>query len=195
MRTENIERPLGEVTMSSTRGFQAVAHEVFEPPRFGSFVRVGRNGSAVYGVVANVETSSFDSRRQAVAFGLAWEDLVREQPQITELLGTTFDTAVVGFSEDGGLRHYLPPRPPRVHDAVYACDPTEVAALTDSLDFVRTLARLDNVTTHELVAATIREAALARGRDEAFLAEAARTVSDLFKDDYDIAMAIVRRLS
>lgn len=189
------EKLFGEVTMSTTHKFEAISHEVFTSPRFGSFVRVGNNGSAVYGVVANVKTDSFDSRRQAVAFGMPWEQLIKEQPQITELLETKFDAATVGFSDDRGLHHYLPPHPPRVHDAVFACDPTEVAALTDSLEFVRTLASLDQRPVHELVAAAIREASLARGRDHAFLAEASRVVADLFKDDYDTAMAIVRRLS
>ena len=187
--------PLGEVTMSSTRSFEAVTHEVFQPPRFGSFVRVGRNGSALYGVVSDVQTKPFGDNRRAIAFRLPWEELVREQPQITELLDTTFDVATVGFSDDYGLHHYLPPFPPRVHEAVFAADPTEVAALTDSLEFVRTLAALDHASTHELVAAAIREAALSRGRDDVFLSQASRVVADLFKDDYDTAMAIVRRLA
>jgi hypothetical protein len=189
------EAPIGEVTVAATTRFQAVSHEVFEPPRFGSFVRVGRNGGAVYGVVAHVQTASFDAQRRPVAFGMPWDELVREQPQLVELLQTGFDTAVIGFGDERGLHHYLPPYPPRVHDAVFACDPTEVAALTDSMEFVRTLASLDQKQTHELVAAAIREASLARGRDESFLAQAARAVSDLFKDDYDVAMAIVRRLA
>lgn len=194
-RQENHEQPLGEVTTAATRSFEAVTHEVFVPPRFGSFVRVGRNGSALYGVVSNVRTQPFGDNRRAIAFRLPWEELVKEQPQITELLDTTFEVATVGFSDDQGLHHYLPPFPPRVHEAVFACDPTEVAALTDSLEFVRTLASLDQRPVHELVAAAIREAAHARGRDQAFLSEASRVVADLFKDDYDTAMAIVRRLA
>lgn len=189
------EQPLGEVTMSSTRSFRAVTLEVFVPPRFGSFVRVGRNGDGLFGVVSDAQTKPFGDNRLATAFGLPWDELVKQQPQITELLDTTFDVATVGFSNDTGLHHYLPPYPPRVHEAVFACDPTEVAALTDSLEFVRTLASLDQRPVHELVAAAIREAWHARGRDDAFLSEASRVVADLFKDDYDTAMAIVRRLS
>jgi hypothetical protein len=187
--------PIGEVTRSSTTRFEAVCHEVFEPPRFGSFVKVGAGDATVYGVIANVQTASFDAQRRPVAFGMPWDRLVREQPQIAELLQTEFTVAIAGHSDAGGLHHYLPPHPPRVHDAVHACDPTEVAAVTDSLEFVRTLRHLDVAADHELMAAAIREASLARGRDAAFLSEASRVVADLFKDDYDTAMAIVRRLS
>ncbi|MCA1831441.1 MAG: HAS-barrel domain-containing protein [Actinomycetota bacterium] len=189
------ERPIGEVTRSTTTRFDAVCHEVFEPPRFGSFVKVESRDTIVYGIVGNVETASFDSQRRPVAFGMPWEQLAREQPQLVELLQTAFDTTLVGYSDAAGLHHHLPPHPPRVHDAVHACDPTEVAALTDSLDFIRTLSRLDAGITEELIAAAIREASLARGRDPGFLSVASRAVADLYKDDYDTAMAIVRRIS
>ena len=88
----------------------------------------------------------------------------------------------------------VPPYPPRLHDFVSPCSPTEVAALTDSLEFVRTLATIRDASIHELVSAAIREASLARGRDDTFVSEAARAVAELFKDDYDLAMSIVRRL-
>jgi hypothetical protein len=186
---------IGEVTVAATTRFEAVSHEVFDPPRFGSFVRVeGRDGT-IYGVVANVQTASFDSQRRPVAFGLPWERLLREQPQLVELLQTTFGVAVVGFAASGAIHHYLPPYPPRVHEAVHTAGPTEVAALTDSLEFGRTLAALDQRPVHELIAAAIREAAHARGADREFLSTASRAVADLFKDDYDTAMAIVRRMA
>jgi HAS barrel domain-containing protein len=185
---------IGEVVQSSTTRFRAVAKQVFEPPRFGSFVKVSANDGIVYGVVAAVETASFDSARRAMAFGMPWDQLLREQPQLIELIQTEFDAAVIGYGEGGSLHHYLPPYPPRLHDFVSACSPTEVAALTDSLEFVRTLAELRDGPVHELIAAAIREASLARGRDELFVAEAARAVAELFKDEYDLAMSIVRRI-
>ena len=186
---------IGEVIQASTTRFRAIATKVFEPPRFGSFVKVSSTVGTVYGVVASVETASFDSARRAMAFGMPWEQLLREQPQLMELIQTEFETAVIGYGEDGSLHHYLPPYPPRLHDFARPCEPTEVAALTDSLEFVRTLAALRDAPVHELVAAAIREASLSRGRDDAFVADAARAVAELFKDDYDVAMSIVRRLS
>jgi hypothetical protein len=186
---------IGEVTWSSTTRVRALAREVFEPPAFGSFVRVDSSRGHVYGVVARVETGSFGDQRRAIAFGLPWEELARQQPQLVELLQTEFEVAVIGYGGNGSLHHYLPPYPPRVHEFVSPCDPTEVAALTDSLEFIRTLAALEEgVPVHELVAAAIREASAARGGDAAFVAEAARTVADLFKDDYEAAMAVVRRI-
>ena len=190
---------IGEVTSASTTSFRAVAAEVFSPPAFGSFVRADGQQGRVFGVVARIETASFDHQRRAIAFGLPWERLVREQPQLMELLQTEFDVAVIGYAGNGpgprSLHHYLPPYPPRVHEFVSPCDPTEVAALTDSTEFIRTLSSVELAPSHELVAAAIREASVARGGDPAFVSEAARAVADLYKDDYDTAMAIVRRLA
>jgi len=186
---------IGEVIEASTTRFRAIAAHVFEPPRFGSFVKVVARDGHVYAVIASVETASFDSARRAMAFGMPWDQLLKEQPQIAELIQTEFDAVVIGYGAGESLHHYLPPYPPRLHDAVSSCTPTEVAALTDSLEFVRTLAGLKEAPTHELVAAAIREASLARGRDDQFVADAARAVADLFKDDYDLAMAVVRRLT
>ena len=185
---------IGEVIQASTTRFRAIATRVFEPPRFGSFVKVSATGGQTYGVVAGVETASFDSARRAMAFGMPWEQLLREQPQLIELIQTEFEIVVIGYGEGDLLHHYLPPHPPRLHDFVSACTPTEVAALTDSLEFVGTLASMREPSMHELVSAAIREASLARGRDDGFVSEAARAVAELFKDDYDLAMSIVRRL-
>jgi hypothetical protein len=185
---------IGEVTAASTTRFAAVSREVFVAPRFGSLVKVA-GPITTYGVVGYVETASFDSQRRPVAFGLPWEQLAREQPQLMELLQTSFQVVIVAFADADGLHHWLPPHPPRVHDSVEACDPTEVAAVTDSGEFIRGLAGLEDVPVHEMVAAAIREAALARGRDERFVAEAARAAADVFKNDYETATAIVRRLA
>ena len=185
---------IGEVVQASTTRFRAIASKVFSPPRFGSFVKVTSADGQTYGVVAGVETASFDSARRAMAFGMPWEELIREQPQLMELIQTEFDAVVIGYGAGGSLHHFLPPYPPRLHDFVSPCTPTEVAALTDSLEFVRTIAAMRDAPVHELVSAAIREASLARGRDDTFLSEAARAVAELFKDDYDLAMSIVRRL-
>ena len=195
MSERNDNGRIGEVIQASTTRFRAIATAVFEPPRFGSFVKVASTGGQTYGVVASVETASFDSSRRAMAFGMPWDQLLREQPQLVELIQTEFDAVIVGYGAGESLHHYLPPYPPRLHDFVSPCTPTEVAALTDSLEFVRTLASIREVPTHELVSAAIREASIARGRDEAFVAEAARAVADLFKDDYELAMSIVRRIA
>jgi hypothetical protein len=186
---------IGEVTAASTTRFAAVSREVFVSPRFGSLVKVASRPTTIYGVVGYVETASFDSQRRPVAFGLPWEQLAREQPQLVELLQTMFQVAIVAFADEEGLHHWLPPHPPRVHDSVEACDPTEVAAVTDSGEFIRNLAGIEDVPVHEIVAAAIREAALARGRDERFVAAAAHAAADVFKNDYETATAIVKRLA
>lgn len=186
---------LGEIVEASTTRLHAVAPQTFASPAFGSFVRCSDGERTVYGVVSHVEHSSIDPSRRAIPLGRTWDELRREQPQVMELLTTEFDAICVAWSvDDHAIRAYLPPSPPRVHDFVFACDEIEVAALTEDLSFIRTLAATGLPTVAELVAASIRAAADTRSDRRAFLVRAGREVADLFRQDYEQASAIIRRL-
>ncbi len=195
-----------------------------DPPAFGSFVRIGSvTGSqalpddfdpfdtapappsddqdrplTLYGVVYHAETGALEPNRPLTAFGLEEEDLRREQPQIYELLATRFSAALVAHAgRDGSVRPYLPPRPPRPHARVYACDTVETRALTERLDFLRGLllpAPGLALPADELVAALLRNAWRARGGDEAFLVRAGRELAALLPADYDRLRALVQRI-
>jgi len=72
------------------------------------------------------------------------------------MLKTEFRAVLVGFEtqsqSDNGSRpgqgkmyQYLPPRPPQIHQAVYRCDPSEVIAFSEQLDFLRILLQVQGV--------------------------------------------------
>jgi hypothetical protein len=186
---------LGEIVEASTTRLRAVAPRTFEAPAFGSFVRTTDGSRTTYGVVALVEHASVDPSRKAMPLGRSWDELEREQPQVIDLLTTEFDAICVAFSEGDGVIHaYLPPLPPRVHDFVTACDPSEVIELTDDLSFVRTLSACGLPVAAELVAAAIRSAAEQREDVQAFLVRAGREVADTFRQDYEQASSIIRRI-
>jgi hypothetical protein len=67
-------------------------------------------------------------------------------------------------------------------------------ALTGDLSFIRTLASSGLQASGELIAAAIRFAADARPDRRAFLLRAGREVADLYRQDYDQARSILRRL-
>ncbi|MEL6765367.1 MAG: hypothetical protein AAFO87_17295, partial [Cyanobacteria bacterium J06607_6] len=56
----------------------------------------------------------------------------------------------VGFKPAGNeaVYQHLPPRPPQVHQAVYHCEPAEVVAFTEQLDFLRTLMDIQKQTDY-----------------------------------------------
>lgn len=194
---------IGEVISSSTTHLVAQVLKdadagltMPKAPPFGSFVRIGLEEEAidVYGLVYHVETTSVDAAHRPFALNMTRQELREQQPQIFDLLRTDFSVVITAYREDGRFRQYLPPFPPQVHDFVYPCGPDEVAALTDSFEFLRTLIKFNMAPTEELVASCLRQAHRQRGGDREFLVAAGRTLSNLLRNDYDRLTAIMSRL-
>jgi hypothetical protein len=194
---------IGEVVQSATTHFVAQALRADgdsltmpKAPPFGAFVRVALEEEAleVYGLVYHVETTSVDAVHRPMALNMSRQELREQQPQIFGLLRTDFSVVVTGFRQDGQVFHYLPPFPPMVHDFVYPCEADEVAALTERLDFLRTLITFRQAPTDELVASCLRQVFRLRGGDRAFMVGAGRTLTNLLKNDYDRLSAIMERL-
>lgn len=195
---------IGEVIASSTTHCTAqVLREdgaglaMPKAPPFGSFVRAHLEdlGLDVFGVVYHAETASVDATHRPMALNLSRQELREQQPQIFELLRTDFSLVITGYRDDGQLRHYLPPSPPQIHDFVYACTPEEVLALTERLDFLRTLITFPQAPAEELAASCVRGAYSARGNDRGFLLAAGRTLASLLRNDYDRLSAVMQRIS
>ncbi|MEX2394211.1 MAG: hypothetical protein WD826_07005 [Actinomycetota bacterium] len=203
-RASRLSNRSGEIVEASTTRLRAVAPRAFEAPAFGSFVRTSDNARIVYGVVSHVEHASIDPSRRAIPLGRTWDELRREQPQVLELLTTEFEAICVAFAEPAGwseatpsearIHAYLPPIPPRIHDFVEPCAPDEINALTDDLSFIRTLGATGLPVVGELIAAAIRSAAVHRADTEGFRVRAGREVADLFRQDHELMLSIIRRI-
>lgn len=169
-------------------------------PPFGSWVVAfdEETGHKIFGVVTFVTTAPIDSVHRARALGLSLGDLREQQPQIFAMLKTEFQAAIVGFEArsrsqsngklakaPGQIYQFLPPRPPQIHQAVYCCEPTEIIAFSEKLDFLQTLLQVSDAPVESLIAAAIREIYLLRNGDRDWLIQAGRTLSLLLKDDYD----------
>jgi hypothetical protein len=101
----------------------------------------------------------------------------------------------VGFVQAEKMYHYLPPQPPPVHYSVYECDTDELLRFSEACDFFRGVLYTSQIPSDELLAATIRTAARARGSDSrAYLVRAGRELASLLKDDYDRLAALLRRI-
>lgn len=190
---------VGEVIETATTGFLA---QCLEPedlsfpvmPPFGSWIKSldEESGNKVYGIVTYVTTSPIDSIHRARALGLSLAELKEQQPQIFAMLQTEFRAAIVGFEmpianngKRGKIYQYLPPRPPQIHQAVYACEEEEVIEFTENLEFMRTLLQVTDVPVESLIAASIRAVYQMRQGDRKWLVTVGRTLSILLKDDYD----------
>jgi hypothetical protein len=203
----------GEVIEATSQEFVAQSLHLHRAPHFGCLVRVplpagpdaSPNGlradsSELYAVVAETRTGSLEAGGRPIARGHAdvWDDAIyRENPDLEHVLRTEFRALVVGFrSPAGALRQHLPDLPPPLHYSVYPCAPSEIVAFTERLDYLRTLLAAPPNLADELVAASARAAAAARGAaGEAFLLRVGRELAVVLRDDYDRLTAVLRRLA
>lgn len=172
-------------------------------PPFGSWVKSidEESGNLIYAVVYHATTSPIDSIHRARALGLSIQDLREQQPQIFAMLKTEFRAAIVGFQPPTTRRNeaitiyqHLPPRPPQIHQAVFACDADEIVRFSEQLDFLRTLLQMSGAPVDSLVGATIREIYQLRKAERSWLVQAGRTLSLLLKDDYDRLRIILSQI-
>ena len=202
---------IAEVIETSTTNFLA---QCLEPedlnfpvmPPFGSWMKAidEETGNKIFAVVSYVTTSPVDSIHRARALGLSLDELREQQPQIFAMLKTEFRAAIVGFEmpptgldrlATGQIYHYLPPRPPQIHQAVFQCDRSEILDFTDQPDFLRVLLQVTDAPADALIAATVRDIYRLRKGDRAWLVTVGRNLSLLLKDDYDRLRYILSQIS
>ena len=106
---------VGEIIAVSTTGFTAESYRLNDAPPFGALLRVAgprssvltarseRMGPAIdcyYALCYGVETGSIEPGRHAVAWGRFEDDeddIYRRQPQLQQVLRTTFQALLVGY--------------------------------------------------------------------------------------------------
>ena len=191
---------IGEVLEASTGQFVAECYELHSPPSLGILVKTSDGDVEIYGVVCNAATESIEPNRRPIARGreeATEEGIYRQNPQLSKLLRTTFDTLVLGHSV-GAQRavplHYLPPHPSRVHSFVYLCEPDEVRRFTQSLDFLPILLGTRAGAVDEIVSACLRQASCAHDDRRTFLIKAGKELAVLLSGDLNRLNAILRRI-
>jgi hypothetical protein len=185
---------IGEIIESSTSQFVAESCELNGAPPFGSFIRAGGE-PAVYGLVFNVCTHSIEPNRRATAYGMTEQELREEQPQIFELLKTEFEAVIIGYRDVQGPRQVLPPQPPGIHNFVHTCIESEIKALTNNGDFLRSILCGGRLPADDLIIASVRNAWAARAFDMPYLVRIGKDLCRLIRDDYDRLSSIMRRIS
>jgi len=186
----------GEVIEAATGGFAAQCYRLHNPPPFGALVRVSEGDIVIYAAVADAATTSIEPGRRPIARGGGEGDdgdVFSANPQLEKLLRTDFRAVVVGHKDGGGIRQYLPPRPARIHSFVYTCEPEEIAEFTRSLDYLSILINVAE-RADELVAASLRGAAVVHAEPRAFLVAAGKELAALLSDDTHRLNAILRRI-
>jgi hypothetical protein len=187
------EEEIGEIIGSSNTEFIAESTLLHNSPPFGTFIKV-KSRETIYAVVFNAYTHSLEPHRLAIAYHRSEQELRDEQPQIFELLKTKFEAVIIGYDNDGVIRHHLPPQPPRLHSFVYVCQPLEVRRLTAHFRFFRFLMGVEKAPRDELIAGAIRAAHAVREGERSFLVQAGKELVRLIGDDYEMLSSILQRI-
>lgn len=196
MTSQDIGARIGEVVETSSTGFTAQAYGVNGAAPLGSLVRTAGDGP-VYAVVREVSTSSLDPGRRPVALGQneeSEEAVYKNNPQLSRLFRTDFNTTIVGYGDGSEIRQHLPPQPPKIHAFIHTCTPEDLAAFTQRLDFLPMLLSGPTPLADEVTSAFLRQAASARGDAEAFLTTAGQTLARLLSRDYQRLTTLLRNL-
>jgi hypothetical protein len=199
---------VGRILRASTRGF-VVGCEVMQPdiPVFGSFVRVesqttdgGRrtNVRALYGLIYDVSIEDDLFVRHFIGAGIP-ENVIKDQRENRQV-PIEVSVLAVGTRQGAGggtlVRHCLPPQPPVTLDWLYQCSDEEVRAFTSRFDYFRLVLDARDVPADELLATSLRAAAMARPESEreTFLVDAGRELARLLAGDPVRLEGVLRRL-
>ena len=188
---------VGEVVEASTSEFTSQCHRLYEAPPLGSLVRTGTNGP-IYGIVGEVSTKSVYPGRHPMAIGEGEETeeaVYVRNPQLSRLLSTEFRSLVVGYRDDGQLRRYLAPLPPRIHGFVYTCGSEEVKEFTESLDFLPILLAAPLGSQDDVIASFLRQASASYPDPETFLVGAGKELATLLGGQLQRVNSLLRRLT
>ena len=188
---------LGEVVEATTTEFVAQCYELYTAPALGSLVRCGDDGS-IYGIVHEIATRSIDAGRRPIARGRDEDDedaIYQANPQLSRLLSTEFRALSVGHIEDGALRRWLAPLPPRIHSFVYVCSEDALREFSAELDFASILLSAPIAAADDVLAAFLKTASGAHPDREAFLVNAGRRLTPLLGGQMQRLDGILRRIA
>ena len=189
---------VGEIVAVATTTFTAQSYELNRAPDFGALLRVPVPGEASYHALCyGAQTGAIEPGRHAVAWGRAEDDeadIYRRQPQLSQVLRTTFDALLVGYSYGGAVVQRVPAMPPRLHALVYEATRDEVALFNADISYLRFVLRTPLPNADDFIAATIEHAQRAMGDDRAFLVAAARSVARLLGAEHERVMNILELL-
>jgi len=102
----------------------------------------------------------------------------------------------IGYRNDDGFIHDLPPQPPITLDRISPCDAAEIAQFTERLDYLRLVLFAPDVPADELIAISLRLAADCQPPEdrERFLRNAGRELAKLLNRDLARLEKLLKRL-
>ncbi len=197
MGQEQMALRVGRIIRASSTRF-AVGCQVLRPqvPVFGSLVKVPAMGvDQIYSLIHDVRMEDDPFVRQVAVSDDAPVEAFKDQ-RYNRQVPIEVGVLVVGYRHGEEIHHRLPPQPPLSLDEIHTCAPDELVAFTAKFDYFQLVLDSRDLPADELLAANLRYAAEARGRDagQEFLVNAGRELARLLALDLYRLDAILRRI-
>jgi hypothetical protein len=196
--TERIE--IGRLLRASTGGFVVGCRVTqLDSPLFGGLVRVPLGADyQVYGLIHDIHIDDDGIVRQLVTADHV-DDAVMADNRINRNVPVEISVLTVGYQENGGIRHMLPPRPPLSLDVIYQCTSREIREFTSAgrFGYFRHVLRADDAPIGELLASHLEQAGAAHQevQNNEWVQQATQELIILLRDDYPTLMAVLGALS
>jgi hypothetical protein len=183
------DQVIAHVLRAGTAGFSAGARvSEIRSPAFGAIVRAqpsmeGRG--AIYGLLYDIHIDDDPMVRQLVLADAVSDETIHDQRH-HRIVPLEMSVLAIGYrTEEGWVRHALPPRPPLSLDPVYLCSPAELQEVGSRFDYFRMVFGASQVPGEQLLAATLLNVAATMPEDEryGFLVEAGREAARLLSGD------------
>ena len=178
----SVQNRLGEIVESNSNGFVAQCYDLYQAPVIGTLVRAGTD-NPTFGIVSHISTEGLNSDRKAIARGkgeTSIAELYANNPQIAQLLVTSFEVVSLGYLKDSHISYGLPAQPPEIHAFVFSCSKSELDYFFTGLDFLSLLAA---------------RSISAVGQADELLISSLRFMLDLYPDHVNFTQKLVKELA
>lgn len=187
---------VGRVLRADVRGFVAGCRVMQENiPAFGALVSAASpaGDGLIYGLIYGVSIEDDPFVRRLVAADLS-EEVLRDHRENRQL-PIEVSVLTVGRRDGDMILHRLPSQPSATLDWLHQCEAQEVIAFTYCFDYFHLVLEAREVPADELLAASLRVAAMARPGPERteFLVAAGRELARLLPSDSLRLEGLLRR--
>jgi hypothetical protein len=197
LMTEKIE--IGRLLRAGTTGFVVGCRvSQLDSPTFGGLVRVPLGDDyQIYGLIYDIHIDDDGIVRQLVTADNVDAAIIADN-RINRNVPVEIGVLTVGYRQNGGIKHLLPPRPPLSLDLIYQCDNEELRQFTEigRFGYFRHVLRFNEAPVGELLAAHIEQANAAHleSDNHQWAWQATQELITLLRDDYPTLMAVLGAL-
>ncbi len=145
-----------EIVEATVFSWKAICWKWNALPDYGSVVVIEQGVFRYFALVCAVETGSRDPGRVPFAYQKSFEELEKEQPQIFQLLQSSFELIPLGYQQKDVVFHILPSKPPLIHSFVRQANEEELKTFFKEFGFLDLIFSSEAKFADELLVCFVR---------------------------------------